>query len=232
MSRSGTRTRTNERRRRKYLLFNGFRVKHHFGSGPLFAPARGAEFRRWRQQKEFEPLLRKPMLSLRLTASHLLRLCPSQASSLKLTRAGRWTRDGTQHTSPHPLPHIACEVVDTFGCHSSRKEFHRGRVADVRVGVVCAARMGRFVPHGCLRPSIPRAARSHSASVGKRPPAHAQYAAASYQLTQPPAGWDAATALPTFPAPWSVQNRHYSTTENCRIRCPLGTRRYSSTVTG
>ena len=38
-------------------------------------------------------------------------------------------------------------------------------------------------PHGYFRASVPRAARSHSASVGKRNPAQAQNAAASHQLT-------------------------------------------------
>jgi hypothetical protein len=34
-------------------------------------------------------------------------------------------------------------------------------------------------PQGNFAPSLPRAAFSHSASVGSRPPAHAQYAFAS-----------------------------------------------------
>ena len=39
-------------------------------------------------------------------------------------------------------------------------------------------------PHTYFLPATPpRAALSHSASVGKRPPAHAQNASASYQLT-------------------------------------------------
>src|SRR5262245_23229238 len=38
---------------------------------------------------------------------------------------------------------------------------------------------GGSSPQGHVRPSSPRAARSHSASDGRRPPAHAQNAAAS-----------------------------------------------------
>src|SRR5512137_1463223 len=39
-------------------------------------------------------------------------------------------------------------------------------------------------PHGYFSPSLPpRAAYSHSASVGRRPPAHLQYATASAQVT-------------------------------------------------
>src|SRR4051812_20527079 len=42
---------------------------------------------------------------------------------------------------------------------------------------------GGSSPHGKSRPSAPRAARSHSASVGRRRPAHAQYSRASAQVT-------------------------------------------------
>ena len=44
-----------------------------------------------------------------------------------------------------------------------------------------------FSPHGNARPSRPRAARSHSASVGIRPCTHAQNAVASFHVTPPPA---------------------------------------------
>src|SRR5438034_1290428 len=58
-------------------------------------------------------------------------------------------------------------------------------------GVGCPTALSKFareasggaLPQGYLRPSGPLAARSHSASVGNRPPAHAQNAAASNQLT-------------------------------------------------
>src|SRR5262245_61513343 len=43
-------------------------------------------------------------------------------------------------------------------------------------------------PHGYLRPSVPRAAFSHSCGVGKRLPAQRQYASARYQSIQL-AGW-------------------------------------------
>src|ERR1017187_9394635 len=43
---------------------------------------------------------------------------------------------------------------------------------------------GSSFPHGYPRHSDPRAACSHSPSVGNRPPTQAQYAAASYQHTQ------------------------------------------------
>ena len=43
---------------------------------------------------------------------------------------------------------------------------------------------GGSLPHGCMRSGCPpRAAYSHSASEGRRPPAHAQYARASSQET-------------------------------------------------
>src|SRR5438093_5928650 len=45
------------------------------------------------------------------------------------------------------------------------------------------AEVGSSLPQGYLRPSVPRAAFSHSASVGKRLPAHVQYARASSQDT-------------------------------------------------
>ena len=41
-----------------------------------------------------------------------------------------------------------------------------------------------MLPQGYLLPRGPRAARSHSASVGSRPPAHAQYIDASCQVTR------------------------------------------------
>src|SRR5215218_1002407 len=44
--------------------------------------------------------------------------------------------------------------------------------------------LGAAFPHGYMRPSSPRAAYSHSASVGSRLPIHLQYAAAWYQSTQ------------------------------------------------
>src|SRR5438046_93197 len=43
-------------------------------------------------------------------------------------------------------------------------------------------------PHGYLSPSGPRAAASHSYSLGKRPPAHAAKASASQKET-PNTGW-------------------------------------------
>ena len=54
---------------------------------------------------------------------------------------------------------------------------------------------------GYLRPMVPRVARSHSASVGKRQPAHAQYAAASYQLTSV-TGRERFTTVHIFLAKW------------------------------
>src|SRR5512140_3843021 len=44
--------------------------------------------------------------------------------------------------------------------------------------------LGSWSPHGYIRPSLPRAAYSHSASVGNRFPAHVQYATAWFQSTQ------------------------------------------------
>src|SRR5262245_50058620 len=44
--------------------------------------------------------------------------------------------------------------------------------------------LGAALPQGWMRPSLPRAAYSHSASVGSRPPLQAQYAAACPQSTQ------------------------------------------------
>jgi hypothetical protein len=45
------------------------------------------------------------------------------------------------------------------------------------------AQVGAVFPHGYSRPSVPRAAFSRSASVGRRLPAHEQKAAAFVQVT-------------------------------------------------
>ena len=58
------------------------------------------------------------------------------------------------------------------------------------------------MPHGNRRPSSPRAAFSHSASVGNRLPAHAQYAAASCQLTCVTGCWFIPEMLEFNPCGW------------------------------
>src|SRR5215831_5488431 len=47
------------------------------------------------------------------------------------------------------------------------------------------AHVGASLPHGKMRPSVPRAASSHSASVGSRLFAQAQYVMASARCTHP-----------------------------------------------
>ncbi len=64
-------------------------------------------------------------------------------------------------------------------------------------------------PHGYVRASVPRAAFSHSASVGSRPPAQAQKADASSQSTNV-TGWSAgAGQCGGAAAPVSATKRSY-----------------------
>lgn len=53
-----------------------------------------------------------------------------------------------------------------------------------RIGPSRGGRPGGLFPHGQVLPSVPRAAYSHSSSVGSRFPTHPQYAFAWFQFTQ------------------------------------------------
>ena len=82
-----------------------------------------------------------------------------------------------------PLPHVPRHVADPVRRVAQRIDAHRRRMADASVKFN-RARVGWLrCPTGTSAPSVPRAARSHSASVGRRKPAQAQNAAASHQLT-------------------------------------------------
>ena len=59
---------------------------------------------------------------------------------------------------------------------------------------------GGASPHGYSRPSVPAAARCHSASVGRRAPRDAQNATAWFQSTQL-IGWSPRPATPQLQAP-------------------------------
>ena len=76
----------------------------------------------------------------------------------------------------HPLPAVACHVEDAEGTGAV------GNAGGPQI-VPAAAEMrarksGGSLPQGNLRPSVPRAAFSPSASVGSRLPNHLQYSTA------------------------------------------------------
>src|ERR1035441_3704457 len=76
------------------------------------------------------------------------------------------------------------------------------------------ASSGGWSPHGYLLPLGPLAARSHSASVGNRPPAQEQYAAASNQLT-PTTGRFGCGVCPSQPS--GSWNSPYPRSEERRV---------------
>src|SRR3569832_259956 len=77
-----------------------------------------------------------------------------------------------------PFPHVAGHVVKAKRTHAIRKRSHGHGIAPClrmtqRCGVL-ALSGSNSLPHGNMRPSVPRAAFSHSSSVGSRLPAQAQ----------------------------------------------------------
>src|ERR1035437_5181162 len=84
--------------------------------------------------------------------------------------------------SPHhsqTLPNRSHKPSDVFPLGNKPT----GATCPRAIQFACEASSGGAFPHGYLLLCGPLAARSHSASVGNRPPAQAQYAAASNQLT-------------------------------------------------
>ena len=78
-----------------------------------------------------------------------------------------------------PFPTVSGKIENAIGLApfgkppTGRRSFHPA--------LKCARSLsGGSFPHGYFLPSVPRAAFSHSASVGKRLPSHAQYATAPY----------------------------------------------------
>ena len=67
-------------------------------------------------------------------------------------------------------------------------------------------------PHGKIRLSVPRAARSHSTSVGSRFPAHSQYATASDHVTLTTGSFS--VPFSTLPGQWGG------------IGCPVSARKH------
>ena len=103
-------------------------------------------------------------------------------SARVLRRLIRWQSRVVVFAVPvrHPLPNIAGHVVEPPSVRRVRP--HRRSAVPFAPAVVRI--LGRDCsPHGYLSLSLPpRAAYSHSASVGSLPPAHAQYALASSQF--------------------------------------------------
>ena len=79
-----------------------------------------------------------------------------------------------------PLPRVAREIEMPERASALRPSPDRRRVL---VASTAWADVGGASPHGHVRASSPRAARSHCASVGSAPPAQRQYADASSQVT-------------------------------------------------
>ena len=92
----------------------------------------------------------------------------------------------------HPLPDIAAQIQHAVGAGPVGVLPDRDRMTRVagrrrglrrRSSPSWRVRTSTSSPQGYSRPSVPRAAFSHSASVGRRPPAKRQKACASAQVT-------------------------------------------------
>ena len=97
------------------------------------------------------------------------------------------------HEARRPLPDVAREVEVAERPRPGEPPADRASVGRLEHGV---AGRRRASPHGQVRRSPPRAARSHCASVGRKPPAQRQNASASAQVTYV-TGWSSRRAAPS-----------------------------------
>ena len=86
-----------------------------------------------------------------------------------------------------PFPHVARHVQQAIRALSARIPAHRRRVTHGLLKLQIPL-FGSRSPQGQMRPSVPRAALSHSASDGSRTPTHLQNAIVSCHETQV-TGW-------------------------------------------
>ena len=108
-----------------------------------------------------------------------------------------------------PLPDVPGHVQQAVGARAVRMRADRRRGAVLDPGPTAARLSSSSSPHGYVRASVPRAAFSHSASVGSRPPAQAQNADASSQSTNV-TGWSGgAGQCGGAAAPVSATKRSY-----------------------
>ena len=106
-----------------------------------------------------------------------------------------------------PLPRVPRHVEHTVWAGARRMRAHREELAPPGAEV-CARRSGWALPHGKRRPSVPRAAFSHSASVG---------------TGDPPIGSIRARRTMWVPPPAAVRRPHRRSTD--RSSCESGHRR-------